>query len=61
VSSGGRDWRAKGATLERGVDPMRRASVVRDLREVWAVTAQVTGNFVLVGLLVYALAALVWP
>ena len=40
---------------------MRRASVVRDLREVWAVTAQVTGNFVLVGLLVYALAALVWP
>ena len=61
MSSGGRDWRAKDATLERGVDPMRRASVVRDLREVWAVTAQVTGNFVLVGLLIYALAALVWP
>ena len=43
------------------MDPVSRTSVVRDLRELWDVTARVTGNFVLLGLLLYVLAQLVWP
>ena len=41
--------------------PVNRTSVVRDLRELWDTAARVTGNFVLLGLLLYVLVQLVWP
>ena len=41
--------------------PVSRSGVLRDLREAWDTIARVTGNFVLLGLLLYALAQLVWP
>jgi hypothetical protein len=40
---------------------VRRTGVIRDLRELWNAVALVTGNLVLIGLLVYGLAQMIWP
>jgi hypothetical protein len=41
--------------------PVGRNDVIRDLRELWNAAALVTGNFVLIGLIISAFTLWLWP